>query len=81
MPRYIGPSDNFEFPAGSGKFYQPGDNIPISKELEEHHAVWGGHQFDGAEFDAPAAPMPPHDDPKPFVDGREVDPKDPKGKK
>lgn len=41
--RYEGPSDFFGY---GGKFYSPGQNVPISKEEAIHH-VRAGHRFEG----------------------------------
>jgi hypothetical protein len=50
--RYLGPSDRFQLAEG-GKVYQPGDNVPISKELARHmgKVPHGGHRFEGVEAD------------------------------
>jgi hypothetical protein len=51
--RYLGPSDRFQLEEG-GKVYQPGDNVPISKEMAKHmgKVQYGGHRFEGVQAES-----------------------------
>lgn len=65
--RYEGPSDFFEYPAGSNKFYSPGQNIPIGKEDALHH-VRSGHRFEGLTREDAGAAEPRPSELKPMSD-------------
>lgn len=52
MAKYLGPSDVFIV---GEKPYKQGDNIPLSKELQQHHERFG-HRFENTPEAAPIAP-------------------------
>lgn len=66
MPIFEGPSDVLEY---DGKFYRPGDNVPMNDESVEHHVVFAGLRFKDYEAKT-GRPLPvlpgtlamPHDD-------------------
>lgn len=54
--KYLGPADSFIV---GDKVYHPGDPVPMSKELREHHALHG-HRFEDVNptGDLAEAPLP-----------------------
>lgn len=66
MAKYLGPSDVFIV---GDRQYRQGDNVPMSKELVEHHAR-AGHRFEGVDESEAVAVNP--DEPVAFGDAGEV---------
>jgi hypothetical protein len=56
--RYLGPSDAFIV---GDKVYKPGDVVPLSKEMREHHALYG-HRFEDVNPVGDLAEAPMSDD-------------------
>lgn len=64
--QYLGPADNLEYPNGSGRYYKPGDAIPLTVAERDHLARFG-HRFEdmdpatdavAAQVLGPVAPTP-----------------------
>jgi hypothetical protein len=68
--KYLGPADAFQAEP-DGKFYRPGEAIPLSAEARRHHELYG-HRFedtdDAAVAVARAAMMPAPPAPEPRDD-------------